>query len=135
MKRTGLDRAAAVFKVLGHPARLRMLAMLRDGPLCVCQVTAVLELATSTVSAHLSELKRAGLVEEAKEGRFVSYRLSYEADVAPLLEWVAHAVGGTPLVSADGSVVRGLRRISVEELCRVRLDVTRVGIKRPEVGR
>ena len=43
----------------------------RTGELCVCQITEVLGLATSTVSAHLKELRRAGLTVERKEGRCV----------------------------------------------------------------
>ena len=51
-----LRQASGVLKAAGHPARLRILNMLRPGALCVCQITAVLQLAASTVSAHLAEL-------------------------------------------------------------------------------
>lgn len=50
--------------------------MLGSGPLSVCQITAVLGGAPSTVSAHLSELTYAGLVEHERSGRFVTYRLA-----------------------------------------------------------
>jgi ArsR family transcriptional regulator len=59
-----LDAVVEAAKALGHPGRLRILAMLRGGPLCVCQITAALGLSGSTVSAHLSDLRRAGLVTE-----------------------------------------------------------------------
>ena len=73
---TSLSRAAGAFKALGHPARLRITEMLGSGPLSVCQITGVLGGAASTVSAHLSELSFAGLVEHERSGRFVSYRLA-----------------------------------------------------------
>ena len=131
MTRGGLARGTATFKALGHPARLRILAMLREGGLCVCQVTAVLELAASTVSAHLAELKRAGLVLERKDGRWVVYSLSAEAATTALLADIWALLRDDPQVAADARLLRGLRRIPVETLCRVDLDVTRVGLKRP----
>lgn len=130
MTRGGLARGTATFKALGHPARLRVLAMLREGGLCVCQVTAVLGLAASTVSAHLAELKRAGLVLERKEGRWVVYSLSGEAAPTALLEETWALLRDDPQVAADARLLRGLRRIPVEKLCRVDLDVTRFGLKR-----
>jgi DNA-binding transcriptional ArsR family regulator len=135
MRESRLSHATEVFKAAAHPARLRILGMLRAGSLCVCQITAILELAASTVSAHLAELKRAGLVVEEKDGRFVSYSLSEVADTAALLELVAGLAGDDPQVEADARLVRGLRRIPVEALCRVDLDFTRLGVKRPAVPR
>lgn len=125
-----LSQATDVFKAVGHPARLRILGMLRQGGLCVCQITAVLDLAVSTVSAHLAELKRAGLVTERKDGRWVSYSLAASPAAKALLQRVWALVGDDPQVAADRGLVRGLRRIPVEELCRVELDVTRFGLER-----
>lgn len=128
-----LDQTTEVFKAAGHPARLRILLMLRAGELCVCQITAVLDLAVSTVSAHLADLKRAGLVTERKEGRWVNYALADDATAVALLERVWAMVAGDPRVEADARLVRGLRRVSVEDLCRVDLDYTRLGVRRQAV--
>src|SRR5512141_3359794 len=76
---TPLARLVQVHKAIGHPVRLRLLAMLRTGPLCVCQMTVLVKLAASTVSEHLSELRKAGLITDRKEGRWVEYRLSDSA--------------------------------------------------------
>jgi len=135
MKFDGLGRATESFKALGHPARLRILAMLRGGGLCVCQVTAMLGLAVSTVSAHLAELRRAGLVLERKDGRWVTYSLSKDAATSALLRDVWALLGNDRQVQADGRLGRRLRRVPVEELCRVDFDVTRVGLKRRAVRR
>ena len=47
-----------LLKALAHPARRRVLALLRGGELCVCQITESLGVPTSTVSEHLTELRR-----------------------------------------------------------------------------
>jgi len=125
-----LSATVDVLKALGHPVRLRMVAMLRGGELCVCQMTAVLELAASTVSAHLTDLKRAGLVEERKDGRWVFHRLAQD-EAAAHLEPVWKSLVRDPQLEADARVLRELRRVPVEELCRVDLDLGRLGIKRP----
>lgn len=134
MPESPLSRAAGAFKAVGHPARLRILGMLRPGGLCVCQITAVLDLAVSTVSAHLAELKRAGLVVESKDGRFVSYSLAEDPGARALLGRVWALAGEDPQVAADARLVRGLRRIPVERLCRVELDYTRLGLRRQAVS-
>jgi DNA-binding transcriptional ArsR family regulator len=120
-----------VLKALAHPVRLRLLAMMRGGELCVCQMTAVLELAASTVSAHLNDLKRAGLVEERKDGRWVFHRLAEDDAAVAHLGPVWKSIARDPQIDADTRVLRDLRRVPVEELCRVDLDLGRLGIKRP----
>jgi len=126
-----LARSVGIHKALAHPVRQRLVAMLRDGELCVCQMTAVLELAASTVSAHLTDLKRAGLLVEAKSGRFVSYGWSPAAVAKSFLADVVARIAKDPQVTADAKVVRRLRRVDVEKLCRVELDLSRGGIRRP----
>jgi DNA-binding transcriptional ArsR family regulator len=126
-----LARSVEIHKALAHPVRQRLVAMLREGELCVCQMTAVLELAASTVSAHLTDLKRAGLLAESKKGRFVSYGWSGDAVAAAQLAGVVARIARDPRVVADTRLVRSLRRVDVEELCRVELDLSRVGIRRP----
>ena len=122
--------AVDVLKALAHPVRLRLIAMMRGGELCVCQLTAVLDLAASTVSAHLADLKRAGLVEERKDGRWVFHRLAQDESATRHLEPLWASITRDPQVEADARVLRELRRIPAEELCRVELDLGRLGIKR-----
>lgn len=125
-----LDRATDIFKAVAHPARLRILGMLRSGGLCVCQITAILDLAVSTVSAHLAELRRAGLLTERKDGRWVTYSLAEDIGAKALLEQVWELTAEDLLVENDARLARRLRRVSVEELCRVDLDVSRLGLRR-----
>jgi len=113
-----LDSAVAAARALGHPARLRTVAMLRSGELCVCQITEVLKLAPSTVSAHLKELKQAGLVSERKDGRWVYFDL---IDDEGTRSWIKVALSGLvkdPQIEADELLVDELRGLPVEDLCR-----------------
>lgn len=120
-------------KALAHPGRLRILAMLRGGPLCVCQMTAVLKLAPSTVSAHLSELRRADLVTERKEGKWVEYRLADDqAGTRASVSW--ERLERDPAVLRDRALLRELRKVSLEKLCRVDLDLSKLGIRLPALA-
>ncbi len=122
-----LARLVQRHKAIAHPVRLRVLAMLRGGPLCVCQMTAVTRLAASTVSEHLSELRRAGLVAERKEGRWVEYRLATEAEALRVLDPVWPALEDDRDVQADAMLLKELRRVPVADLCDVALDLKRLG--------
>ena len=68
-------REAAVFKALGHPARLQVVTELAEGERCVCDLVALTDLGWSTVSRHLSVLKSVGVIEDEKRGLQVFYRL------------------------------------------------------------
>jgi DNA-binding transcriptional ArsR family regulator len=125
MSGSELETAVAVTRALAHPARLRILTMLRGGELCVCQITAVLGLAPSTVSAHLRELKLAGLVTERKEGRWVHVGLADDPRVRPWIDNSLRALEGDEQAAADGLMVEELRQLGVEVLCRWGLDEAR----------
>jgi ArsR family transcriptional regulator len=65
-----------IMKALSDPNRVLIMKMLEQGKLCVCEITAVLGLAQSTVSKHLKILEDAELVEASKEGSWVNYELA-----------------------------------------------------------
>lgn len=70
-----MEEKAKFFKILSDPNRLRILKMLQIKPLCVCEITDVLSLATSTVSQHLKLLKEYGFIIEEKDGKWVNYEI------------------------------------------------------------
>lgn len=114
-----LDSTVAVARALGHPARLRAVAMLQTGELCVCQVTEVLKLATSTVSLHLRELKRCGLVSERKDGRWVWVGLSDDPLARDWVRIALTAMETDSQLEEDARLVKELRELAVEDLCRL----------------
>ncbi|HUH16864.1 MAG TPA: metalloregulator ArsR/SmtB family transcription factor [Methylomirabilota bacterium] len=119
---------AELAKALAHPARIRLLAMLDGGELCACQLTAVLGLAPSTVSAHLAGLRRAGLIEEDKRGRWVYSRLTSEPVRATLARQLFSLAGDDPQLAEDRALIAELRRCGPEELCRVGRDLVALGL-------
>jgi ArsR family transcriptional regulator len=71
-----IEDKTRIFKTLSDPNRLRILKMLQTKSLCVCEITEVLQLATSTVSKHLSILKETGFIIEVKDGKWVNYQIN-----------------------------------------------------------
>lgn len=63
------------FKALSDPVRLRIIALLLERELCVCDLMAVLKLPQSTVSRHMIRLKAAGLVADRRASKWVHYCL------------------------------------------------------------
>ncbi len=122
METAPLARAVGVHKALAHPVRVRVLAMLRSGELCVCQLNAVIGVAASTLSAHLAELKRAGLVRERKSGRWVHYRLEPEGPAGAALEAVWPALAHDPQVAADAGLLARVTALPVETICQPGFD-------------
>ncbi|HWQ10242.1 MAG TPA: metalloregulator ArsR/SmtB family transcription factor [Holophaga sp.] len=105
-------------KALGHPARLRILALLREGELCVCQVAEVLALAPSTVSEHLSILRRSGFVEEHKEGKWVFYALTSDRERLALCDSLWVSLAGEATLAADLGKCAEVRAMPLLALCR-----------------
>lgn len=64
------------FKVLAEPARLQILATLRNGEMTVGELTSALELGQANVSKHLQLLHSFGFVSRRKEGLYVRYALA-----------------------------------------------------------
>ncbi|MDO8835226.1 MAG: metalloregulator ArsR/SmtB family transcription factor [Vicinamibacterales bacterium] len=118
-----LPHVVRALKAMAHPARLRMLAMLATGELCVCQMTAVLDLAASTVSGHLSDLRAAGLVIERKEGKWVYYRLAEDPDISTVIHSALGLLATDHQAETDATVVRQVRRIPVETMSAGSVDL------------
>jgi len=104
-----LKEVERTLKAAADATRLRILRMLEDGDLCVCQVVEVLGLSQSTVSRHLLVLKDAGLIEDEKRGKWVFYRLApREAGIFPgaLADLLSGALRREPRVAEDLRKIR-----------------------------
>ncbi len=110
-----------ITKALADENRVRTLLALRQGELCVCQITELFGLAPSTVSKHLSILFQAGLVESRKDGRWIYYKLpGKDAPVVlrEALDWVEQALADDPRGRADGRKLKEILRQYPAELCK-----------------
>ena len=73
------DQSAILFHALSDETRLEIMARLKDGEQCVCDLTDALKSAQSRLSFHLKVLKDAGLIKDRPEGRWIYYSLNAEA--------------------------------------------------------
>jgi ArsR family transcriptional regulator len=102
---------AAVFRALSDPTRVRILHLLREGPLCVGDLVSILDIPQPKASRHLEYLRRARLVEDEKRGLWRFYQLAaprpgFHQKVLDLLDAAAAEV---PEASADDAALRKLR--------------------------
>ena len=66
------EERAKVVKAMAHPSRLMMIDELSRGERCVCDLRELVDADMSTVSKHLSVLKKVGIVEDERRGRRIS---------------------------------------------------------------
>lgn len=68
-----------MFKALGDRTRLEIIKMLKDKELCVCDILAAFSSSQPAISHHLKILKAAGLVTDAREGKWIYYTVNDDA--------------------------------------------------------
>ena len=110
----------AITKALADPNRVRLLLALQGGELCVCQISELFGLASSTMSKHLSILYSAGLIESRKTERWVFYRLpGREAPVAvrEAIDWVQKSLEDAPQAATDRKKLKQLLKLQPTTLC------------------
>lgn len=115
-----LETFETVAKAVADPSRVRILKLLEGGQLCVCQITAVLELAPATVSKHLTALKIAGLVQQRRDGKWVYYRLAgrkLNAYAEQFLTVLRASLADDPTVREDRRVLAAVNATPLQVLC------------------
>jgi DNA-binding transcriptional ArsR family regulator len=111
----------SITKALADESRVRTLLALRQGELCVCQITALFGFAPSTVSKHLSILFQARLVESRKDGRWIYYKLpgkDASMMVRKALDWIEKSQAKDPQVLADNKKLKQILKQDPAELCK-----------------
>ena len=89
VNRSHRNEAGLLFKTLADPTRLRLLNLLACGETCVCELADTLHAVQPKVSRHLAHLRRAGLVDVRRNGKWMHYRWAQHGD--PL---VRHVLAG-----------------------------------------
>jgi len=100
-----LDKQEKIFKALSDKNRIRIVKMLQKKSLCVCEIKDVLNLATSTVSKHLSILREAGLIVDWKDGKWINYKINPEPDAL-----VSNALLYTQMQIEDDETIKSDRK-------------------------
>ena len=110
-----------VLKALADSNRVRALLALQERELCVCQLIALLDLAPSTVSKHMSILRQARLVDARKEGRWVYYRAAGKdapESARHAIQWLSSCLADSREVRSDAKNLKAIVKVDPEELCR-----------------
>lgn len=105
-----------IFKALGDRNRIRIVRMLQERELCVCEVREILGLSNSTVSKHLSILRAADIVVDEKDGRWVNFRLNRRSTspmVPALLALLRSRLADDDQIRKDLEMARKVDRIKI----------------------
>ena len=95
-----------ILKALADENRIRILNLLRNGELCVCDIEATLDIKQSNASRHLNRLKVAGIIVSEKKSQWVYYRLKDETFVKfPFLSIIVEDEIGKISVCKDDLVL------------------------------
>ncbi|MGK4580209.1 ArsR/SmtB family transcription factor [Kitasatospora sp. HPMI-4] len=103
---------AEFFRTLGHPARIRVLELLQDGPMPVRDLLAAIDIEASSLSQQLAVLRRTQLVTATRGGNTVVYALS-TPDVAELLLTARRILG--EMITDQGQLLEELRSGDAKE--------------------
>lgn len=75
-----MNELVVTARAFADPTRVRILAALRGGEWCVCELSDALGITQSTLSTHLQVIREAGLVETRRDGKWIYYAVSAGAD-------------------------------------------------------
>ncbi len=106
-----------VMKALSDPSRVKIIKMLGEKELCVCELRNLLGLAQPTVSKHLKILEEAGLVDYRKDGLWIIYRLTAHEDSEYTAVMLAHLQGWLNDDPQIQEMISRLPQISRERSC------------------
>jgi ArsR family transcriptional regulator, arsenate/arsenite/antimonite-responsive transcriptional repressor len=101
-----VQETVAIARTLGDPTRIRILAALRNGELCVCELVDALDISQSSLSSHLQICRQAGVLTTRKESRWIYYSLSTR--YASLIERIFSEL---QTVRTDEQLQRDARRL------------------------
>lgn len=73
-----LEDHAAILKSIADPTRLKIIYLLKNGELCVCQILEAINKSQSTISHHLNKMKKEGVLSARKQGKWIYYKLANE---------------------------------------------------------
>jgi len=108
-----------VAKALSDPGRVRILLALKDRELCVSHLAELLGLAASTVSRHMSVLRRAYLVDYRKDGPWAYYRRSRKdapKRAQAAFRWLDSSIVDWEIAEQDEARLKEILEIPLDEL-------------------
>lgn len=100
---------------LADETRWRLVQLLFDEPLCVCELVDILGMPGSSVSSHLQVIRKAGLLDSEARGKWVYYRVKadFRQPLLGLREFFGVSAASEPVLRADAE--RAARRLAERE--------------------
>lgn len=103
---------SAIFKTFGDDMRIRILGLLLERELCVCDIESVLEISQVNASRHLLKMKSAGILTSRKKARWVYYNISsiFRNSHSDLLESLRHELMKNKVYKKDIKTLKNLKK-------------------------
>lgn len=90
------------FSALADPTRLRLLRLMKDGEICVCFLQDVIQTNQPKISRHLAYLRKAGLVEFRRDGKWIHYSLKkQQGEKQKILSYAMAHIKKQPQIAKD----------------------------------
>lgn len=113
-----VDTYTRITKALSDPTRVRIVKILQERSLCVCEIHAALGFSQPTISNHLKILENSGLIRSRKEGSWTNYSLARDFDNAFAETFLAQLDGWLNDDSSIKELLIKLTSIHRKDLCR-----------------
>lgn len=114
-----MEKLSQIYDMLSDKNRLRILKLLEQRPLCVCELTHVLGIRQPSVSRHLRKLKKTGLIESRQDGQWHEYFINRKSDeyTRILMGLLSGWINDDPVIVED---IKKAEQISRNDLCGLR---------------
>ena len=98
------SQLAVFFAALADPTRLRLLNLMNGHEVCVCYFVEILRQSQPKISRHLAYLRKAGIVDGRREGKWMHYRIrELDPQIAPILIATLNTLQADRAMQADGT--------------------------------
>ena len=108
-----MNQLANVFKILADENRLRMIVLLYQEELCVCELSGILDIPQPRVSQNLSRLRDLNLVDDVRKEKFVFYSLRRDSIIlTDILQHIIEDMDAYPQFIVDKSKLKDKSKYS-----------------------
>ena len=108
-----------VFKALSDPNRIRIIKMLGERELCMCEIREMLNLSNSTVSQHLTVLRDANLLLDSKDGKWVNFQLNDKSEqkfIRSVITLIKNSFEDDEAIQTDKKIIH---RVNRSKICKI----------------
>lgn len=98
-----------LLKILSDENRFRILYILKEKSLCVCEILELLNISGATLSAHLKILKLSGIVDQKKDGRWIEYAL-IDQNIIKFLDIIEDFIDDKTKIIEDKEKIKSLNK-------------------------